>query len=336
MKRTKSIVCVKVKKERGEEVRRALKSANLLRTDVKIKHDANFVYLPLTEEHKAKEVADIDVESVELCRTEFEVLAIKPGIEELIGFKPSYEIVGDIAVLDESADEAVASAIMKLHKNIRVVARRKSHVEGVFRRRRIEIIAGERRTETVHKENGCRYKLDLERVYFNPRLATERDRVASLAARSASEETIIDMFAGVGPFSILIAKRAVKSHVIAIDINPDAIKYLRENIRLNAVGNVEPIEGDVKAIYGAFRDKADRIIMNLPKKAYLFLPEAVQMLKPEGGTIHFYMVESIKKGEDMNNAKHKFCTWLSELGAHTDPEILTARKVKAYAPRTYI
>jgi len=212
MKRTKSIVCVKVKKERGEEVRRALKSANLLRTDVKIKHDANFVYLPLTEEHKAKEVADIDVESVELCRTEFEVLAIKPGIEELIGFKPSYEIVGDIAVLDESADEAVASAIMKLHKNIRVVARRKSHVEGVFRRRRIEIIAGERRTETVHKENGCRYKLDLERVYFNPRLATERDRVASLAARSASEETIIDMFAGVGPFSILIAKRAVKSH----------------------------------------------------------------------------------------------------------------------------
>ena len=60
------------------------------------------------------------------------------------------------------------------------------------------------------------------------------------------------------------------------------------------------------------------------------------MLKPEGGTIHFYMVESIKKDEDMNNAKHKFCTWLSELGTHTDPEILTARKVKAYAPRTYI
>ncbi len=336
MKRSKSLACVKVKKERGEEVRRALKSANLLRTDVKIKHDANFVYLPLTEGHKAKEVADIDMESVELCRTEFEVLDINPGIEELIGFKPSYEIVGDIAVLDESADEAVASAIMKLHKNIRVVARRKSHVEGVFRRRRIEIIAGERRTETVHKENGCRYKLDLERVYFNPRLATERNRVASLAARSASEETIIDMFAGVGPFSILIAKRAVKSHIIAIDINPDAIKYLRENIRLNAVENVEPIEGDVKAIYGAFKDKADRIIMNLPKKAYLFLPEAVQMLKPEGGTIHFYMVESIKKDEDLNNAKHKFCTWLSELGAHTDPEILTARKVKAYAPRRYI
>ena len=100
--------------------------------------------------------------------------------------------------------------------------------------------------------------------------------------------------------------------------------------------NVEPIEGDVKVIYGAFRDKADRIIMNLPKSAYMFLPEAVQMLKPEGGTIHFYMVESIKKGEDMNNAKHKFCTWLSELGAHTDSEILAARKVKAYAPRRYI
>jgi len=335
MQKSKSLACVKVKKERAEEVRRALKSANLLRTDVKIRHDANFVYLPLTEEHKAKEVVDMGVGSVELCRTEFEVLAIKPGIEELIGFKPSYEIVGDIAVLNESADEAVASAIMKLHKNIRVVARRRSHVEGVFRRRRIEIIAGERRTETVHKENGCRYKLDLERVYFNPRLATERNRVASLAARSASAETIIDMFAGVGPFSILIAKRAVKSHIIAIDINPDAIKYLRENIRLNAVENVEPIEGDVKAIYGAFRDKADRIIMNLPKSAYKFLAEAVQMLKPEGGTIHFYMVESIKKGEDMNNAKHKFCTWLTELGAHT-PEILTVRKVKAYAPRRYI
>ncbi len=371
---------VKVKKEHGEGVRRALKAANLLNHDVKVQHDDRFVYLPLQlqlaeEEPEADEKLALEIiknvknagitlneDDVELCGTGTEsgvpeiIRSRSPRIEELIGFKPSYEIIGDIAVLTgvDRADRAVADAIMKLHRNVKVVAIRCSPVEGVFRRRRIELIGGERRTETVHKENGCRYRLDLERVYFNPRLAAERDRVASLIARAAEEHgrgiAVIDMFAGVGPFSILIAKRAVNSHVIAIDINPDAVRYLRENMRLNGVSNVEPVEGDVRAVYDKFRDSADRIIMNLPKSAHLFLPEAVQMLKPEGGVIHFYGLERERaevrggdgdRGGDggirlLETMKHKFGLWMEELGTVEAHEILALRKVKAYAPHAYI
>ncbi len=313
--------CVKVRKEHGEEVRLALKSANLLRTDLRIQRDDDFIYLPLTDEHL--EGVELNAE-IELCHRAFEILG-RRSIEELSGFKPSYDVVGDIAVLSSEVPETVASAILKLHRNIRVVAKRASQVEGVFRRRRIEIIAGEQRTETVHKENGCRYKLDLERVYFNPRLATERARVASMAERG---EVIIDMFAGVGTFSILIARRVPETRVIAIDINPDAIRYLRENIRLNRVTNVTVIEGDVREVCEEFTDTADRIIMNLPMRAHEYIREAIRMLKPGGGTIHFYTVESESGESLMAKAKRKFMM--------RDASVISARKVKDYAPYKYI
>ncbi len=323
--------CVKVKKEHGEEVRQALKAANLLRTDLRIQHDDDFVYLPLTEEHLLEGI-ELDAD-IEVCHREFEIRD-RSSIEAITGFKPSYDVVGDIAVLSSEVPdtETVASAILKLHRNIRVVAKRKSHVEGVFRRRKIEIIAGEQRTETIHKENGCRYKLDLARVYFNPRLATERDRVAASVARG---EVVIDMFAGVGPFSILIARRVPESRVIAIDINPDAIRYLRENIRLNRVTNVTAIEGDVREVCDKFQGTADRIIMNLPGSAHEYLREAIRMLKPEWGIIHFYtVVESINRGDTLlDKAKQKFTMYLSDASR---AEVLSARKVKAYAPYTYI
>jgi tRNA (guanine37-N1)-methyltransferase len=271
-----------------------------------------------------------------------------------VGFKPSYEVIGDIAVLTETIaeqkEQLAAHALMNCHKNIKVVATRISPVEGVFRTRKLRIIAGANRTETRHTENGCRYKLDLEKVYFNPRLAGERNRVAAQVARSGvDKEEIIDTFAGVGPFSIQIAKRAPQSHIRAIDINPEAIRYLRENIELNGIRNIEAIEGDVSEIYALFRNTADRIIMNLPKSAYLFLREALSMLKPRGGTIHFYDLESAysdasdKKSKSLERAitqaKEKLVVKVKEVEEefHVQSiEIPEARKVKAYAPYAYI
>ena len=298
---TEHLPCVKVERRRGEQVRRALKELELLRTDARISSNHDFVYLPLTQELKEDEKGEIDF--TKLLTAEFELLEQRRSIEDLVGFKPSYEMVGDIAVLTAvdltgENEQLVARALMTLHKNIKVVAKRLSAVEGVFRKRRMKIIAGENRTETMHKENGCRYKLDLEKVYFNPRLATERNRVASQVERNGKEE-IIDMFAGVGPFSIQIAKRAPQSHVTAIDVNPDAIRYLIENIELNGLRNVEAIEGDIKEIYERFRNKADRIIMNLPKSA--------AKVKEAGDEFHFRSLE-----------------------------IRDARKVKPYAPYAYI
>jgi tRNA (guanine37-N1)-methyltransferase len=346
---TEHVPCVKVEKRRGEEIRRALKDRNLLRTDAQIISDAKFVYLPLIRALNDTELREIG--AAELITRDFAVLEQRKSIETLVGFKPSYEIIGDIAVLTEAANETkeqlVANALMERHKNIKVVAKRVSPVEGVFRTRKLELIAGENRTETMHREHGCTYKLDLEKVYFNPRLAGERSRVASQLDHTTEE--IIDMFAGVGSFSIQIAKRAPQSHVTAIDINPDAIRYLEENIRLNGVRNIEAVEGDVKEIFGKFRNKADRIIMNLPKSASAFLHEALSMLKPQGGIIHFYDLESsysdarAKRSKSVERAitqaKEKFVAHVQELSGEfhfESVEIRDARKVKAYAPYTYI
>ena len=342
MKNRVPLPCVKVDKRRGEEIRIALKDHKLLRTDAKITTNHNFIYLPLTRVLNEHEQRELDV--AELSTTEFELLEPRRNIEKLVGLKPSFEIVGDIAVLtDEVANEQlVAEAIMSLHKSIKVVAKRISPVEGVFRSRQLKIIAGEHRTETMHKENGCRYKLDLEQVYFNPRLARERDRVASLAAHDKNEkEEVIDMFAGVGSFAIQIAKRAPQSHVTAIDINPAAIRYLRENMKLNGVSNIEAIEADIKEVYKEFTDRADRIIMNLPKSAYLFLAEALGMLKPEGGIIHFYDVESAYDVSAENRVEAAIDKTKEKLTAsikkhEVQLEIVDARKVKVYAPYAYI
>ncbi|HJH26846.1 MAG TPA: class I SAM-dependent methyltransferase family protein [Methanophagales archaeon] len=352
--KTENLPCVKVERRRGERVRRALKELELLRTDARITSNDNFVHLPLTRELKGDEKREIEV--TELLTAEFELLEQRRSIEDLVGFKPSYEMVGDIAVLTAvdltgENEQLVAHALMNLHKNIKVVAKRVSPVEGVFRKRKMKVIAGENRTETIHRENGCRYKLDLEKVYFNPRLASERNRVVSQVERSGKEE-IIDMFAGVGPFSIQIAKRAPQSHVTAIDANPDAIRYLIENIKLNGLRNVEAIEGDIKKKYERFRNKADRIIMNLPKSAYLFLREALCMLDPHGGIIHFYDLESsysdatdkeTKSHEieiaAINKAKAKLAAKVKEAGDEfhfRSLEIRDARKVKTYAPYAYI
>ncbi len=354
MGKREHLPCVKAAKRKGEEIRRALKELELLRTDARITSNDNFIYLPLTRELKEDEKRETEV--TELLTRDFELLERRKSIEDLVGFKPSYEMVGDIAVLTAvdltgENEQLVAHALMNLHKNIKVVAKRISPVEGVFRKRKMKIIVGENRTETTHKENGCRYKLDLEKVYFNPRLATERNRVASQVERSGKEE-VIDMFAGVGPFSIQIAKLAPQSHVTAIDANPDAIRYLRENIELNGLRNVEAIEGDIREIYERFRNKADRIIMNLPKSAYLFLREALSMLNPIGGIIHFYDLESAysdvtdeeTKSHEIeiaaiNKAKAKLAAKVKEAGDEfhfRSLEIRDARKVKTYAPYAYI
>jgi tRNA (guanine37-N1)-methyltransferase len=348
---TKLLPCVKVAKHRGEAIRRALLERNLLRTDARIISNDRFIYLPLTTA-----VADRDLNELhagEVTTQEFRIREHRPSLEELLGFKPSFEIVGDIAVLTEAVEpakeEIVADALLRLQRNVTVVAKRISAVEGVYRTRRLVVIAGEHRTETVHREHDCRFKLNLEKVYFNPRLAGERARVAAQVARSGKPEEVIDMFAGVGPFAIQIAKRAPQSHVTAIDINPEAVRYLTENIQLNRVQNVTAVEGDIREMYRGFQKTADRLIMNLPKSAHLFLREALSMLKPDGGIIHFYDLESAypEEGEEkrdsvdnvIEKAKERLLFTLEALSDEFrigSVELREARKVKAYAPYAYI
>jgi len=220
-------------------------------------------------------------------------------LEKLI---KSYDIIGDIAVFRAPENlrpksPIVAEAIMKTHKHVRTVLLQAGAVSGEFRLRKLRWIMGERKTETVHREFGCDFKVDLETCYFSPRLSFERMRLARLVKPT---DTVLNMFAGVGNFSILMAKHGGAQTVYSIDLNPSAFKFMRENVRLNRVqGQVIPILGDArKVITERLQKAADRVVMPLPEKAYEYLDCAVRALKLEGGWIHYYDFEHATKKEN--------------------------------------
>lgn len=142
--------------------------------------------------------------------------------ESLADVCNSYDIIGDIAIIRSTAlprkfCENVAEAIIKTHRNVKTVLAQTSPVDGDFRLRGFAYIAGEKQTKTVHVESGCRFLVDVERCYFSPRLSYERKRIAD---QVMDDETVVNMFAGIGCFSILIATRLSTGRVYSIDINP--------------------------------------------------------------------------------------------------------------------
>ena len=202
--------------------------------------------------------------------------------------KKSFDIIGDIVILEipeeyEEYKYIIGEAALKFTKRS-TVFRKTSEIKGIIRTRELEHIAGEDVSETIHKEFGSRFQLDVRNVYFSPRLATERRRISE---QVEDNEIIVDMFAGIGPFPISIA-REHKVKIYAIDINPYAYKYIKKNIELNKLkGNIIPLLGDVGEVLQGLNIKADRIIMNLPGTAWNYLDTAVKSLK-HGGVIHYY------------------------------------------------
>jgi len=203
----------------------------------------------------------------------------------------SLDIVGEIAIIElspklEPYSREVGEGILRVSPHVRLVLKKVSDVAGTFRTRGLQVIAGSGGMETIHREFDCVYRLDVSSVYFNPRLAHERRRIAEQVAKG---EAVVDMFAGVGPYSILIAKLQPQSKVYALDINPCAIKYLKENILANRVADrVVPTLGDARESRNRLCDTADRVIMNLPSEAGQYLDVASHILKAAGGHIHFY------------------------------------------------
>ena len=323
--------CIKVPKKKGETLRRMLLDLDILDSSLKIGSDKSFLYLPLSREPAPTELECLPEES-ELIDFDFELQQKKPVPENLLGFSPSYEVIGDIALL-EDADldrrkaSRIADALLRTQPNIKTVLKPLTPVIGEFRVREFEVIAGEPRTETIHREYGCRYKVDLAKAYFTPRLSTERSRILSWVKEG---NTVVDMFAGVGPCSILLAKSKKPSKVIAIDKNPEAVRYLKENIALNSVKNIKAIEGDAREEAKKFAGTADHVIMNLPHNAYEFLDSAVLLTKP-GGIIHYY---GITPEDDLFESSIKLI-WEAAERAGRHVEVLEKRIVRSYAPYQY-
>ncbi|MBT8171885.1 class I SAM-dependent methyltransferase family protein [Candidatus Bathyarchaeota archaeon] len=214
----------------------------------------------------------------------------------------TYDIIGKIAVFRipkqyEEHSKLIAKSIMDTHREVKSVWRQSSSVSGEHRLRNLEFILGKKTVQTLYKEYGCIYKTDLKKTYFSPRLSFERCRIAKLSQKG---ENILNMFAGVGCFSIAIAKHSDPNKVYSIDINPFAHKYQQENIRLNRVEKkVFPMQGDAKTvIQNKLKNRADRVLMPLPEKAYEYLEYALLALKSKGGWLHYYDFEFAKKNEN--------------------------------------
>lgn len=225
-----------------------------------------------------------------------------------------------------SKKEIIGETLLQEVKTAKSVFYQSSAVSGDFRTRNLEILAGEDSTETIYREFGCRFLVDVENAFFSPRLSTERERIANLVN---DDEVIMNMFAGVGMFSILAAKKK-KCKVFSIDINPIASELCNQNIKLNKlIGKVISINGDIRQIISENTcEKADRTLMLLPERSDEFLDVAINATKC-GGIIHYYSHIHADKKSDAGKLSEKHLMEKSKL------DIINSKIVRPVGPRYY-
>ncbi len=249
--------------------------------------------------------------------------------EKQISLVPkSFDVVGDILIFSDFPEELkkkekiIGETILQLMKNIKVVCKKTKIHSGVFRTKKVKIMAGERRKTTTHKENNVRVNLNVETCYFSPRLSNERLRIVNLVKKG---ESVLVMFSGVGIYPSVISKNTLAKEIFGVEINPFAHKFAEENLKLNKIGNVKLFLGDVKKIVPKLKKKFDRIVMPLPKSAEEFLDVALKSAK-KGTIVHFY---DFLFEEDFNKAVDKIKTYCKKC------KILDVVKCGQYSPRKY-
>ena len=287
---------VVVPRSEAEAVRRRLLETGLLDPALRITSEGDVLLLPVRSPPGPPWlVRESDFEPARPApRTYREVCRVPEALRELL--PTAYDQIGDVLLMKlpepliPHAAE-IGRALLEVNANARVVGI-DGGVKGPFRVREVRVVAGEERTETVHREHGVRLRVDLARAYYSPRLGTERLRIARLVRPG---EVVVDLFSGVGPLALLIARVAPSATVYAVDANPEAFGALQENIRRNRAGNVRAVLGDAAEFLPTLRH-ADRIVLDLPHGAAAFLPAAIRSLRA-GGTIHFYEILEVAERE---------------------------------------
>jgi len=297
---------------------RLLRDIGLLERKLRIQSSGNRLVIPLsrrplpTQQKALSEklhdfsLSESDFQSRPTSRqTLAEELAGKlpEGLLEIL--PESLDIIGDIVVVEspeefKDHEKTLAAGILTVNRNARVVLAKTGAVSGRERIRPVRFLAGEERTTSIHRESGCRFKVDLAKAYFSPRLSHEHQRIVKLVE---SGERIVDMFAGVGPFSIMIAKKLSDVEVDAIDVKDVVRKHLS--------------------------GIATRVIMNHPSDSTEFIPAACGALVPEGGIVHYY---AFAEGPDCEViATNELVQGLANCGWKLE-QLLGTRKVREVAP----
>jgi tRNA (guanine37-N1)-methyltransferase len=285
--------CIRVPLKRGEEIRRELIVDETLDLSLRVRRDGAALLLPVVEHRENAERCDFEPQ---------------PGRQVV----PRHEIVGGIAIMQD-CDPAGAATILSSRPSLHSVLFATSEVSGEYRTREFRVLAGIPTTCTEVTEYGYRFTVDLSNAFFSSRLSSERQRILE---RMGDGEIVLDMFSGVGPFTITLAARAAL--VVGSDINPQAITLMLKNLAQNRTKNVLPVLADAHHLPAIIPWQFDRIIMNLPLSGCAFLSEGFRLCKPSG-VIHFYTLVS-GKGEH-NEIIHEY-----------GGEIINERVVRSYSP----
>ena len=313
--------CVVVARESGETTRQRLAEADAIDQEFGISGADGKLYIPVTD-------PDAVPEDLEIVQHDVPARTPQRTPADLLGEEPTYERLGDVVLVDEDDPERaaeIAEAIMESDIPVRSVLNRDSKVKGETRVRDWKVLAdeGERPpTETVHREYGHEFAVDVSEVYFSPRLATERNRVVQQVEPG---EHALDMFAGAGPYAIPMADAGAE--VVACDINPEAIEYLRENAERNKVADrITAHVGDVRELTDEYADWADRLVMNLPHTAAEFADAAVAFAG-DSCVVHLYDIQHEDAPFERARGALEDAT-----GDEYEVTTLEERVVRSYAP----
>ncbi len=282
--------CVKVLLKDTEKIRRKLINLGAIDKRFKISRDNKYSYIPVTKDLKGFDVVDKKLLKRDKSAGDLrEVLKGKLSSDELSLIRKSYDAIGDVAIIEIDKKllkkkKVIADVFREVHKSIKSVIRKIGGHEGKYRVQKYEVLFGGKNLETLYKENGIIVKLDVSKVYFSPRLAQERLRVAKSVKKN---EDVLVMFSGVGVYCFVIARHSKAGEIYGIEINPHAHKYAVESLGLNKSRNVKLFLGDVRKVVPKLKKKFDRIIMPLPASSLKFLDLALNYVK-RNGIIHLY------------------------------------------------
>lgn len=196
----------------------------------------------------------------------------------------AYSILGNVAIVNfpdeyKSSDKKkFALNILKRNNAVATVLEKSGKFSGRLRKMKTKHLAGEKTKEVLYRENNCEFRFNIDDTYFSPRLSNERKEIASMIKKG---DEVLVMFAGVAPFSVVIAKNSKASKVYSNEINKKANEYAKLNIERNKVKDkVELLPGDIKRVAGKLKGKKmDVIVMPRPQLKDSFLKEAFALSK---------------------------------------------------------
>lgn len=365
LRKIKKANYIKILKTDGEKfngfLKQKAKGKSIIEYGLKVLYEGDYILFPLNSENFFfKEFLKMIQETIPyqivirntILNPKYTFKTLQEGLKDVFTTKflkyipKSYDIIGSIIIIEydridqvpqakhQFFKEQIAKKLIEKHKNADTVYEKVGKVKGKYRLRDLSLVWGKENSETLYKENDCIFNLDVRKVYFSPRLNHERKRIAS--KEYFNNELIVDMFTGVGPFSIEIARyNDVIIH--AFDVNPHSYHYLVDNIeRNNLKGQIIPYYLDVRELTSKYSEigqklkhSADRIIMNLPESSLDFIDVACFLIR-DGGILYNYQI--CEKPRPINRAIQNLRTAL-EINKFRINKVNEKRIVKQFSPK---